>query len=188
MDRLEAIKNYLKPYKTQQMRKKIEGLKTCSDNQLLVSVNMLLQTALETQKQQDWEPVCLCLFHFLSSIVTGSHKYQVFLADEQIYLDTNQIACDYRADFLYQEDFGMLKKELQDKFTCISDYELSYSEHWLQYENRKLMEVFWKKQTEEIIKLETFKQLRKKTPFRFLFGDYMGTLKLVALCEEEQYG
>ncbi len=185
MDRLEAIRDYLKPYKTQRIRENIERIKIYSDEQLLVSVASLLSTAIEVQEQQEWEPVCLCLLHLLSSIVTGSHVYQLLLANEQIYLDELQVTGEYEPEFLYKEDKKALKRELQNKFISLSDYECSYAEHWLQYECRGLMEVYWSAQIEKITEMEEFKRLKKKRPVHFIYGDYMGSLKRVSLYEEE---
>lgn len=186
MDRLESIRAYLIPYKTTQVKNKIAKLKTHSEEAKLQHVHTLFQRAIEAQAQSSWEPACLCLFHLLSSIVTGSHDYQLLLANEQMYLDKQQITMGWNAEFLYKEERDALRKELQTGFVRLSDYEVSYAEHWLQYEYRKLLEVYWSEQIGKIEKFEEFIQLKKQKNFRFLYGEYMGTVKTVSLYEGEE--
>lgn len=45
------------------------------------------------------------------------------------------------------------------------------------------MEVYWREQAAKLSVLEEFQELDKDIPFYFLFGDYMGELKITL-----QYG
>ncbi len=185
MDRLAEIRDFLKAYKTKRIREKLGEISSYSGKSCLEHVVRLLQEA-EKSAKKPWEPACLCLFQMFSSLVTDSHEYLFFLTDERLYLDDERVEAPWNADFLYTEERERIRNELQSRFVRLSEYEVSYAKHWLQYGYGSLMEVYWGERVKEIKELAEFRQLRKKDPFYFLYGDYMGDIRLVSQYQREE--
>lgn len=177
MDRTEKIREYLKPYIVDCVREKIEEAIHMRENSLLPTTAILLQNALEKQeKQPQWKPSYMGLFHLMTSLITESHEYELIIADQQMYLDEFQVISYWHPEFLYQDvqTEKNVRKELEKQFVRLNNYELSYAKRFIFYEYRNVAGVYWKEHLDEIIKLKEFKNLKKTNPFLFLFGDYMG--------------
>lgn len=181
MDRTEQMREYLKPYLVKRLHRKISEMETVQKNVLQQVVGRLFQKALLCQKEDSaWKPSCIGLFHFLHGLLTDTHEYQFILADGQFYFDEKQQMEFWYPDFLYHcaEEDEELYKYLRAGFMRVNSYELSYLRHWIFYEYRKLIGVYWKNQIMDITLMEEFQMLNKSFPFDFLFGDYMGKVWL----------
>ena len=187
MDRTEKMREYLKPYIVERVYEKIEEAVHMRENCLLPPVTALLHNALERQeKQPQWRPSYVGLFHLMTSLITESHEYELTIADQQMYLDEYRVIDYWKPEFLYndeQEERGV-RKELEKQFIRLNGYEASYAKRFIFYEYRSIAGVYWKEYLDEIIRLKEFKNLRKASPFRFLFGDYMGETHAVLNYEE----
>ena len=189
MTRLETMMEYLKPYAVRKLEEHLKKQKKQSPDQLLLRVEEVLEKALETQRQfPEWKPETLCLFHLFSSLVTETYENEIMLADRQFYLDVHQVTGCWKPK-IFAED-GMterhLRRELEKKFVQITDYEVSYLKHWIFYECRGMLEVYWTILTEKIENTENFWKLKKGEDFVFLAGEYMGELKVCDHKEQEE--
>lgn len=183
MDRTETIREYLKPYILKRIHEKTKTAEGVKNDSLIAAVTAALSDAVEMRSMQPaWKPVYMGLFHLMTSLVTESYEYELMITDEQLYLDEFQIVKTWCPDFLYHnvQEEKDIKKELGARFVRLNSYEIAYAKKHLFYEYRSIMEVYWKKQISEIIKLEEFQKLKPDIPVRFLFGDYMGEIHMIS--------
>lgn len=187
MERTEKIREYLKPYLVERVHQKVEETVHIRQSCMLPSVTVFLQEALEQQeKQPQWKPSYMGLFHLMTSLITESHDYEFIIADQQMYLDDFRVISYWRPDFLYQGEMEevSVKRELEKRFIRLNSYEVTYAKRFVLYEYRNILGVYWKEHLDEIIKQEEFKKLKKVNPFLFLFGDYMGKTHTILNYEE----
>lgn len=187
MDRTGKIREYLKPYIVDRVHEKIEEAAHMRESCLFSSVTDLLRNALKQQeKYPQWEPSYMGLFHLMTSLITENHKYELTIANQQMYLDEFRVIGCWQPDFLYQDEVEekCVRKELEKQFIRLNSYEVFYAKRSVFYEYRYIIGVYWKEHLDEIIKLEEFKTLKKATPFIFLFGDYMGEIHTILNYEE----
>lgn len=188
MDRTKQMRGYLKPYLVERMREKAAKMDTIQGDDLILIASRLLQEALVSQREgSSWRPSCMCLFHLLTGLETDTPTYQLLLTDQQVYLDDRQMTGLWHPQFLYDgtEEKGLLQKSLCTHFPRLNGYELSYMCHWIFYEYRKLIGVYWREQAAKLSVLEGFQELDKDIPFYFLFGDYMGETEITLQCGEK---
>lgn len=177
MDRIETIREYLSPYIVSRIHKKIEEAGRMRGDCLISFAAAAIHDALQREEQQpQWKPSYMGLFHLMTSLITGSHEYELIIADKRMHLDESQVVSYWRPEFLYQDkqEEEYIRKELGKHFVRLSSYEITYAKRFVFYEYRNIMGVYWKEHLAGIMKLEGFVEMRKDTPFRFLFGDYMG--------------
>lgn len=187
MDRTEPMREYLKPYLAKRLHRKISEMEKIQKNMFRQTVGDLFQKALLYQsKDSAWKPSCIGLFHLLHGLLNDTPAYQIILADGQFYFDGMQQTEFWYPDFLYRraEEEEELYKYLRGGFLRVNSYELSYLCHWVFFEYRKLIGVYWKNQVTDITLMEEFQMLNKSFPFDFLFGDYMGEILLTFRCGE----
>ncbi len=186
MDRTKQMRGYLRSYLAERMQEKVKMMDKVQADDLILLASGLLQKALICQREgSSWKPSCMCLLQLLSGLGTDIPTYQLLLTDQQVYLDDRQLIDLWHPRFLYDstEERALLKKRLCTDFPRLNGYELAYMCHWVFYGYRKLMEVYWREQAAKLSVLEEFQELDKDIPFYFLFGDYMGELKITL-----QYG
>lgn len=182
MDRIETIREYLKPYIVERVREKIKTTNSTPKNYLISSVADLIREAIEREEMQtQWKPSYMGLFHLMSSLITESYKFELIIADKQMYLDENQVISHWCPSFLYQDvqEEEYIRNKLQKQFVRLNSYEISYAKRFIFYEYRNIAGVYWRECLDEIIKLEEFRKMKKDIPFLFLFGDYMGEIHKV---------
>ena len=187
MDRTEPMREYLKPYLAKRLHRKISEMEKVQKNMFRQTVGDLFQKALLYQRKDSaWKPSCMGLFHLLYGLLNDTPAYQIILADGQFYFDGRQQTEFWYPDFLYRraEEEEELYKYLRGGFLRVNSYELSYLCHWVFFEYRKLIGVYWKNQVTDITLMEEFQMLNKSFPFDFLFGDYMGEILLTFRCGE----
>ena len=149
-------------------------------------IETLLWEAVEKQRMDKWKPAYLATFHLHSSLLTGTYQYHVRLMDEQMYFDNDFKECDWFPVFLYgtmEEEKAALSQELKKNFVRIKEYEINHGLRQLAEEYKKLMEVYLIKMLCHLHENPAFMELRKKEPFHFLFGDYMGKIKSILIYE-----
>ena len=181
MVRIEKIQEYMQPYVVYRIKEKIREVENIHEESLVLAVRALLRQALDEQTvKPGWQPAYLGLLHLLTGMVTGSHEYNLLLADSQMYLDRGRITGCWCPPFLYQDNMEEenARNFLQKKFVRLNDYEISCAVGQVFYEYRKLIGVYWKKQLSKIVELEEFKRLTTEKPFLFLFGDFMGKVHI----------
>lgn len=189
MNRLEAMREYLRPYAVRQLERKIAEIKDCSSEVFIKQMKNIFHRAGKVQKEYpQWRPEAVCLLHLMTGLVTGSYEYQILLSDKQLYLDKLQVTGYWRPEIFQEdsEDKEALKKHLSKRFIHLTDYEISYMKRWVFYECRMLPEVFWSLYVDEIRKTEEFCRLEKGERFLFLAGDYMGELKVCGSNSQEE--
>lgn len=182
MTRLEAMERYLKPFIVDRVKAKIHSVKDEKDDSICQAANNLLLEAAKRQQICTWIPTYLAVFHLNSSLVTGTYEYQICLMDEQMYLDRDQIEIYWKPGKIYadlDQETELIKKELRKKFVRITEYEVCYLFRQLIKEYKKVTEVSIRKSIQRIIKEQAFEELKKKNPFIFLYGDYMGEIKQI---------
>lgn len=188
MNRIESMKAYLAPYLVEQIYIKIRELRQVPYDNLVSATESLLIKALSKQEEQpEWKPSYMGMFHLMTGLVTGSHEFEIIMADSQLYLDESQVAGFWKPDGFYndQQEEQYLKEKLQKKFVRINHYEILTMKHWFFYECRNLIEVYWKTGLDRIVTLDKFKGLQINAPFLFLFGDYMGEVHISLKYQKE---
>lgn len=104
MSRLEMIKEYLIPYIVERIQEKIEAADRIQKDSLIPSVAALMHRALVRQeKQPQWKPSYIGLFHLMASLITESYEYELMIADRQMYLDEYQVIGHWCPHFFYQD-------------------------------------------------------------------------------------
>lgn len=182
MDRIEKIRKYLTPYIVGRVREKIGEASKIQGDDLIPAVRSLLRCALDRQeKQPQWKPSQMGLFHLMSSLLTESYEYELLLADQQLYLDGFQVTGFWNPEFLYrnEQEETYVQKELNRRFIRLNSYEISYAKRFVFYEYRSIAGVYFKERLDEITGLEEFQLLKKEKPFQFLHGDYMGDMHII---------
>jgi hypothetical protein len=158
MTRLEEMERYLRPFLYDRVRKKVAGTEMRVTDCVPKEIEALLWEAVKRQGTETWKPAYLAVFHFHSSLLTGTYQYQVHLMNEQMYFDDNVVECDWFPSFLYgtmEEEKEALSQELKRKFVRVKEYEINHG----------------------------LRRLAKEYKFHFLFGDYMGEIKSILTYE-----
>jgi hypothetical protein len=188
MERIEKIREYLRPYIVEQTQEKIRKAQLTEGKGLLFTVKNLLEQAWEVQKSDyGWKPAYLALLHLKAGLLAETDEFLILLANREFYLDESRKENYWNPDFWEKttEEERKVRQELRKKFIQLNQYEISYAMHWVQYECRSIVGVYWKQHLQEILKLEEYRRICKEKPFVFLFGDYMGHLSISLKSEGE---
>lgn len=191
MNRLRDLERYIEPYIIERIIEIIKKVKMKKEQiadpdqaSFIKTVKILIEKALNYQQiDQNWEVKYLSVFHLKSSLITKSYQYQICLTDELFYLDQKQIVADWIPEVIYDqlaEEQKLLVKYLMKKFVRLQEYEVTYLMQKLVEEYKKVIEVYLANIVSYMTASETYQSLQKKNPFLFLYGDYLGEIKMIA--------
>lgn len=183
MDRLDEMRRSLNEFRSMWIRQKIE---ICRKQQLSDLLERTEQVLLNLKKEQDdgrGQNFCyLALFHFRSSVWTGTNRYQICATDETLYLNS-PLASEYWIPKVIYNDKAELRsaleKELKKDFIRLLPFEVDSAVKIVLEDYQKLVEVYWKQVTEEAVIKTILQSLQKHSNWRILSGIYMDEMKVI---------
>lgn len=183
MDRLNEIVHYLKPFHNNWLKKKARICERQPEPGLLIKTEQLIADVMEKQMQGHNHRLCyICMFHFRSSLLTRSYRYQINVSDRILYLDP-PIAAEFWAPEHLYSDVPVLEKlvetELKKRFVRLLSYEVEFAVRTIVNDYQKLADVYWLQAAEKIVAGDTFGLIQKRDNWKVLSGNYMDDLKII---------
>lgn len=188
MDRLDKIQDHLIRFRVIWMEQKIETCKRQPDLREQAE-KVLLKLKNEQARGHGLDFCYLVLFHFRSSLWTGTYQYQIHAVDEALYLNPPFAVGHWIPRAVYNDVEalrGALKKELGKKFIRLQPYEIEFAVRAVMEDYQKLAEVCWKQEADELISGETFQSLQKNCNWKILSGTYMDDIRIIIQSEDRR--
>lgn len=190
MDRIQSIKEYITTFQYEWMKKKVRECKskTFSDMQC-VAEQVLLQVK-EAQIQGDSRFLCfVSLFHYRSSLWTGSYRYQISAFEDTLYLSAPLVTADFVPKQIYndtEELRSAVELELKKQFVRLTSFELQMAVRTILEDYQKLVEIYWSQMVRVLANSDTFCAIHKQNNWKFLSGTYMDDLRIVLQSENRR--
>lgn len=187
MDRLDKIKDCLTPFGSMWMAQKVKVCRRQPEISLLKQAEQLLQKVKGDQDQGSERVFCyLSLFHFKSSLWTGTNRYQICASDETLCINPPLASVDWMPEYLYN-DMAILQTtvetELRKYFVRLLSYEINFAVKLLLEEYYKIAEIYWQQAAEQLVTGEDFKTIHKHNDWKILSGAYMDNMKIILQAE-----
>lgn len=190
MDRFDKIQDSLKQFRCGWIGEKIEICRKMPISNLQEQTErVLLKLKMEQIKGRGENFCYLVLFHFRSSVLTGTNRYQISAVDDTLYLNPPLAFESWIPETIYNDKAALrnaLEKELRKHFVRLSPFEIEYAVRIVLEDYHKLVEVYWRQVTEEIIKGTAFQSLQKHCSWKILSGTYMDDMKVILQSENRR--
>ena len=190
MDRLNKIKDRLIPFCSVWTENKVKMCRKQPEMSLLEQAERVLQKVKDDQEQGSERVLCyLSLFHFKSSLWTGTNRYQICASDETLYLNPPLASADWVPEYLYN-DMAILQTavetELRKYFVRLLSYEINFAVRLLLEEYQKIAGVYWQQAAEQLVTGSSFKTIQKHDSWKVISGPYMDHMKIVLQSENRR--
>lgn len=170
------VKNrYINEYKNIQERYRIDG-ERIREHLFIKFDSVCKKTILYQEKGLKGEIEYIYVSLLRTSLIENKGEYRIDLYDENWFLDKEECSININLDFIYEPLFNHMK-ELSDKK---NEYGRTIKE--MDIENIKLREAknyhvlaleLLKTIIEEFVKIDSYKNIKKKENIRIMAGEYM---------------
>jgi len=182
MDREKKIKDSLIVFRNRWVEQKLGGCREGREPGLYEKAEKLLCRVLEQQRiKEAGEMEYIALFHYRSSLWTGTYQYGLFAWDTMPYIAEPMASEDWIPEWIY-EDVPLLREQMKQElkpFVRLNDYELDGAVRTVLEEYTKIVEAEWFHAVMGLVQTEVFQEITKKESWRILFGTYMDEMKIV---------
>lgn len=182
MDREKKIKDSLIVFRNRWMEQKLGGCREGRETGLYEKAEKLLCRVLEQQRiKEAGEMEYIALFHYRSSLWTGTYRYGLCAWDTMPYIAEPMASEDWIPEWIY-EDVPLLRERMRQElkpFVRLNDYELDGAVRTVLEEYTKIVEAEWFHAVMGLVQTEVFQEITKKESWRILFGTYMDEMKIV---------
>lgn len=183
MDREKKIKDSLIVFRNRWVEQKLGGCREGREPGLYEKAEKLLCRVLEQQRiKEAGEMEYIALFHYRSSLWTGTYRYRLFAWDTMPYIAEPMASEDWIPEWIY-EDVPLLREQMKQElkpFVRLNDYELDGAVRTVLEEYTKIVEAEWFHAIMGLVQTEVFQEITKKESWRILFGTYMDEMRIVA--------
>lgn len=188
MDRGNQIKDYIVPFQNKWLEDKAKKCSNQSEPGLAEQAEKLLIKVNKAQEEGDERLLSyISLFHFKSSLWTGSYCFRICASDEALYLNPMLAEVEWAPEKLYMDVPDLkntLEKYLRKHFVRLSPYELDFAARIILEDYQKLAEVYWSQTMEKLVKTEIFQTVGKNQNWVIFSGTYMDKLNIVLQSKE----
>lgn len=129
MERMQLIGEYLKDFRYKWMKMKIQECNNKSLCNIQEKVEQVLLSVKRVQEQSDAPSLCfVSLFHFRSSVWTGSYRYQICASDDTLYLSRPLASSDFVPEQIYNDVEKLrneIEIELKKQFVRLTSHEMN---------------------------------------------------------------
>lgn len=160
------------------------------DSSFIEAVDELcIRGAKMQEKEQKGDIAVISIFNLKSSILTSEHKLQINLYDENFYLDRKDIFKLWDCSFLmkyFEDDMQYIRIKANHNLVGFryEDYQLlklQYSEFY-----NMILAGLCEERAEEIVRLTSYKNMKKKDGTVITYGGYMDKGVLLYPAEPEK--